>query len=64
MLNFLATTENLRNIRSKQPNDNRGKVVKKAAGNCYSQFPDILSCVRSYFLEWGGGGILVVAFKL
>ena len=40
MLNFLATTENLRNTRSEQPNHNRGKVVKKAAGNCYSQFPD------------------------
>ena len=42
MLNFLATTENLRNIRSEQSNYNRGKVVKKAAGNCYSQFPDIV----------------------
>ena len=41
MLNFLATTKNLRNARSEQPNYNRGKVVEKAAGNCYSQFPDI-----------------------
>ena len=43
MLNFLATTENLRNIRSEQSNYNRGKVVEKAAGHCYSQFPDIVS---------------------
>ena len=41
MLNFLATTENLRNARSEQPNYNRGKEVEKAAGNCYSQFPNI-----------------------
>ena len=33
MLNFLATTENLRNIRSDQSNYNRGKVVKKSNGN-------------------------------
>ena len=36
-----ATTENLRNTRREQPNYNHGKVVKKAAGNCYSQFPYI-----------------------
>ena len=41
MLNFLATPENLRNTRSEQPNYNRGKVIDKAAENCYSQFPDI-----------------------
>ena len=41
MLNFLATTENLRNTRREQSYYNRGKVVKKAAGNSYSQFPDI-----------------------
>ena len=29
MLNFLATTENLRNIRSERSNCNRGKVVEK-----------------------------------
>ena len=29
MLNFLATTANLRNARSEQSNDNRGKVVEK-----------------------------------
>ena len=43
MLNFLATTENLTNARSEQPNYNRGKVVEKATGNCFSQFPDIKS---------------------
>ena len=32
MLNFLATTENLRNTRSEQPNYNRGKVIKKSSG--------------------------------
>ena len=42
MLNFLATTENLRNIRSEQPNYNRGKVIKKTVRNCYSRFPDII----------------------
>ena len=36
MLNFLATTENLKNARSEQPNYNRGKVVEKATGNCFS----------------------------
>ena len=40
MLNFLAKTENLKNRRSNQPIYNRGKVLEKAAGNCYSQFPD------------------------
>ena len=32
MLNFLATTENLRNARGKQLNYNRGNVVKKSSG--------------------------------
>ena len=32
MLNFLATTENLRNIKSKQPNYNRRKVIEKSSG--------------------------------
>ena len=32
MLNFLAKTENLRNPRSEQPSDNRGKVVEKSSG--------------------------------
>ena len=42
MLKFLATTKNIRKIRSEQPIYNRGKVIeKKTAGNCYSQFPDI-----------------------
>ena len=40
MLNFLATTENIRKIRSEHPIYNRGKVPKKAAGNCYSHIPD------------------------
>ena len=40
MLNFLATTENVRKIRSEHPIYNRGKVPKQAAGNCYSQFSD------------------------
>ena len=39
MLNFLGTTENLRNTRPEQSNYDRGKVAKLAAGNCYSQFP-------------------------
>ena len=39
MLSFLATTKIIRKIRSEDLNYNRGKVVKKAAGNCYSQFP-------------------------
>ena len=34
MLKFLATTENIKKIRSVESNYNRGKVVK----NCYSQF--------------------------
>ena len=29
MLNFLATNENLRNIKSEQPNYNNGRVIKK-----------------------------------
>ena len=40
MLNFLAETKNLRNRKSEHPAYNRGKVLEKAAGNCYSQFPD------------------------
>ena len=32
MLNFLATTENLRKIGSEQPNYNRGKVIKNNSG--------------------------------
>ena len=40
MLNVLAKTENLRNRRTERPIYNRGKVLEKAAGNCYSQFPD------------------------
>ena len=39
MLNFLAKTENLRNRSSEHPTI-AGKYLKKAAGNCYSQFPD------------------------
>ena len=42
MLFFLAKNENIRIIRSEQPNYNREKVIKKSAGNCYSQFPDII----------------------
>ena len=38
MLKFLATTENTRIIRSEELNTDRGKVSKRAAGNCYSQF--------------------------
>ena len=41
MLKFLATTENIRKMISEESIYNRGKVVEKAAGNCYSQFPDI-----------------------
>ena len=41
MLKFLATTENEKILKSEEPIYNRGKVVKKASGNCYSQFPDI-----------------------
>ena len=41
MLNFLAKTENIKNGRLEHPIYNRGKVLKEAAGNCYSQFPDI-----------------------
>ena len=39
MFKFLSTTENIRKIRSENSNYNRGRVVKIAAGNCYSQFP-------------------------
>ena len=40
MLNFLTKTKNLRKRRSEHPIYNRGKVLKNAARNCYSQFPD------------------------
>ena len=43
MLNFLATTENLRNERSEQLNYKRRKITKKTAVNCFSQFTDIIS---------------------
>ena len=33
MLKFLATTENIRKIRSEQPIYNRGKVLEKSSGN-------------------------------
>ena len=39
MLKFLEKTENIRKIISEDSNNNRGKLVKVAAGNCYSQFP-------------------------
>ena len=32
MLKFLVTTENIRKIRSEQPNYNRGKVLEKSSG--------------------------------
>ena len=40
MLEFLATIENIRKILSEEPIYSSGKVVEKAAENCYSQFPD------------------------
>ena len=43
MLKFLATTKNIKIKKSKEPIYNRGKVVGKVAGNCYSKFSDILS---------------------
>ena len=39
ILKFLAKTENSRKIISEDSNSNCGKLVKVAAGNCYSQFP-------------------------
>ena len=39
MLNFLATTENIRKIRLEDSNTIAAKWTKVAAGNCYSQFP-------------------------
>ena len=39
MVNFLATTENLRNTRSEQSNYNRGKVVKKRNGKLLFAIP-------------------------
>ena len=42
MLKCLATTENIKKIKSEEPNYNRGKVVETTAGNCYLQFPDII----------------------
>ena len=41
MFKFLATTENEKIQKLEEPIYNRGKVVKKAEGNCYSQFSDI-----------------------
>ena len=32
MLSFLAKAENLRNTRSEQPKNNRGKVLEKSSG--------------------------------
>ena len=64
MLNFLATTENLRNIRSEQPNDNRGKVVKKSSGKLLLAISRYNIMCTFLFSRVGGGGILVVAFKL
>ena len=56
MLNFLAKTKNLRNRRSEHPIYNRGKVLEKAAGNCYSQFPDTkYSRVEPSYPEIGDG---------
>ena len=40
MLNFLAKSKNLRNRISEEPIYKRGKVLEKAAGNRYLQFPD------------------------
>ena len=40
-LKFLATTENIRKIRSEQPIYNRGKVLEKSSGKNYFQFRDI-----------------------
>ena len=58
MLNFFAKTENLKNRRSKYPIYNRGKVLKKAAGKCYSQFPDTKEPrVEPSYHEIGGGVI-------
>ena len=39
MLKFLATTENIRKIRSEDSNNNCGKEFTNSIGNCYSQFP-------------------------
>ena len=39
MLKFFATTHYIKKIRSENSSYNRGKRVKKAAGNCFLQFP-------------------------
>ena len=58
MFKFLATTENNRKIISEEPIYNRGKVVKKAAGNCYSQLSDIqLQESRAVLFETEGRAI-------
>ena len=55
MLKFLATTENAKIIKSEEPIYNRGTVVKKAAVNCYSQFPDIeIHASRAVLFETEG----------
>ena len=41
MLKFLAKTENTKIKNQKNRFTIAGKWSKKAAGNCYSQFPDI-----------------------
>ena len=40
ILNFLATTENLRYKRSERPNNNRGKKVKFSSGKLLLAFSD------------------------
>ena len=58
MLKFLATTENIKKIKSEEPNYNRGKVVETTAGNCYLQIPDIrLHESRAVFFETEGRAI-------
>ena len=39
MLNFLATTENIRKIRTEDSNYNRGKVVKNSSGKLLFAIP-------------------------
>ena len=39
MLNFLATTENIRKIRTEDSNYNRGKVVKNSSGQLLFAIP-------------------------
>ena len=58
MLKFLATTEKIRKKISEESNYNRGKVVEKGAGKCYSQFPDIrLHESRAVLFETEGRAI-------